>query len=137
MSNEMVGPSRWSEPAAARVQEIEDLWNTRDPARVVLAYALDSIWLDRTERLWGWEEIRDFLRREWAAKLGFRVRKELWAAERNRTAVYVEAEWHNEREQWYQSQGVEFWEFDGNGLIARRLKSAHEKAIQKSHRRLL
>ncbi len=31
----------------------EDAWNTRDPARVALAYTIDSRWRNRTEFLQG------------------------------------------------------------------------------------
>jgi nuclear transport factor 2 (NTF2) superfamily protein len=33
--------------ALAKVQVAEDLWNTRDPERVVLAYTEDSQWRSR------------------------------------------------------------------------------------------
>lgn len=132
-----VKPATRCEPTARKVQAIEDLWNTCDPERVVLAYALDSIWQDRSEILCGWDEIKNYLRREWATKFDFRVRKELWAAGGNRTAVYVESEWQDGKGRWYRSQGVEFWEFDENGLIARRINSVHEKPIHENQRRIL
>lgn len=35
--------------AWARVQRVEDLWNTRDPKKVALAYAEDTVWRNRSE----------------------------------------------------------------------------------------
>jgi len=41
----------------AKVQLAEDLWNTRDADRVVLAYTEDTIWRNRSEFLEGREAI--------------------------------------------------------------------------------
>lgn len=40
-------PPFTAETAAQRARMAEDVWNTRDPARVVLAYAPDSRWRNR------------------------------------------------------------------------------------------
>ena len=37
--------------ATQKVRLAEDVWNTRDPARVALAYTLDSTWRNRSEFL--------------------------------------------------------------------------------------
>ncbi|MGO9423839.1 MAG: DUF1348 family protein, partial [Steroidobacteraceae bacterium] len=39
--------------AAQKVRLAEDAWNTRDPARVALAYTADSRWRNRVEFLQG------------------------------------------------------------------------------------
>jgi len=36
------------ETAHQKVRAAEDVWNSRDPARVALAYTPDSIWRHRT-----------------------------------------------------------------------------------------
>src|SRR2546427_65246 len=71
-------PPFTEESAIAKVQMAEDLWNTRDPERVVLAYTEDSEWRNRAEFLKGREEIRAFLRRKWARELDYRLKKTLW-----------------------------------------------------------
>ena len=38
-------PPFTAETAAQKARLAEDAWNTRDPAKVALAYSLDSIWL--------------------------------------------------------------------------------------------
>src|SRR5919199_5163560 len=43
--------------ATQKVRLAEDAWNTRDPARVALAYTLDSTWRNRSEFLVGREAI--------------------------------------------------------------------------------
>jgi nuclear transport factor 2 (NTF2) superfamily protein len=40
-----------TETAAQKVRMAEDAWNTRDPARVALAYTTDSRWRNRAEFL--------------------------------------------------------------------------------------
>lgn len=52
--------------AAQKVRMAEDAWNTRDPARVALAYTTDSKWRNRAEFIVGRAEIEAFLRRKWA-----------------------------------------------------------------------
>ena len=38
-----------AETAAQKARLAEDAWNSRDPARVALAYTLDSRWRNRAE----------------------------------------------------------------------------------------
>jgi hypothetical protein len=54
--------------AMIKVRLAEDAWNTRDPAKVALAYAIDSRWRNRSE-------------------LDYRLIKELWAFAGNRIAA--------------------------------------------------
>jgi nuclear transport factor 2 (NTF2) superfamily protein len=44
-------PPFTAETAAQKVRMAEDAWNTRDPARVALAYTPDSRWRNRVEFL--------------------------------------------------------------------------------------
>ena len=46
------------ETAAQKARMAEDAWNTRDPARVALAYTADSRWRNRAEFLQGREAIQ-------------------------------------------------------------------------------
>ena len=50
-----------AETAAQKVRMAEDAWNTRDPARVALAYTTDSRWRNRAEFLQGRDAIEAFL----------------------------------------------------------------------------
>ena len=122
--------------ALAKVRMAEDLWNTRDPDRVVLAYTEDTEWRNRTELLKGREEIRAFLRRKWATELDYRLRKSLWGFRGSRMAVNFEYEWHTPQGQWYRSYGVELWEFNEAGLMRRRIASINDALIQQSERRV-
>lgn len=53
------------ETAAQKVRLAEDAWNSRDPARVSLAYTKDSVWRNRSEFFTGREAIVEFLTRKW------------------------------------------------------------------------
>ena len=65
--------------AMQKVRLAEDAWNTRDPAKVALAYALDSRWRNRSEFINGRNEVIAFLSRKWAKELDYRLIKEMWA----------------------------------------------------------
>ncbi|MEO8505805.1 MAG: nuclear transport factor 2 family protein [Acidobacteriota bacterium] len=125
------------ETARAKVQAAEDAWNTRDPNRVVLAYTEDSEWRNRIEFLRGREEIRAFLVRKWTKELDYRLKKELWGFRDNRMAVRFEYEWHDAAGQWYRSYGNELWEFNDEGLMARRFASINDAPIAEHERRIL
>ena len=66
-------PPFTAESAAAKVQLAEDLWNTRDPERVVLGYTVDSEWRNRAELRSGREQIKAFLYRKWTRELDYRM----------------------------------------------------------------
>lgn len=114
----------------------EDAWNSRDPERVALAYSPDSEWRNRSQFLCGREEIKAFLRSKWAKELDYRLKKTLWAFHENRIAVSFEYEWHDPNGQWYRSYGTELWEFDGDGLMRRRIASINDAGITPDERRV-
>ncbi len=74
----------------------EDAWNTRDPARVALAYTENSRWRNRAEFLQGRPAIEAFLTRKWNRELDYRLIKELWAFHENRIAVRFAYEWRDD-----------------------------------------
>ena len=124
------------ETARQKVKAAEDAWNTRDPERVALAYTPDSEWRNRAEIFSGRDVIREFLRRKWAKELDYRLQKELWCFLDNRIAVRFEYEWHDDKGRWYRSYGTELWEFDAEGLMARRYASINDAPIRAEERRL-
>jgi uncharacterized protein len=127
-------PPFTAETAALKVRAAEDAWNGRDPSRVALAYTPDSQWRNRHEFLRGRCEIETFLTRKWAREREYRLIKELWAHTGNRIAVRFAYEWHDETGQWYRSYGNENWEFDGDGLMARRIASINDLPIADTDR---
>ena len=123
------------EAAIKKVRLAEDAWNTREPERVATAYTVDSVWRNRSEFLSGREEIIQFLKRKWAKELDYRLIKELWAFHENRIAVRFAYEWHDDSGNWFRSYGNENWEFDRNGLMARRIASINDLPIRESDRK--
>jgi len=123
------------ETAAQKVRMAEDGWNTRDPERVALAYTIDSAWRKRAEFLSGRDAIVEFLRREWAKELDYRLIKELWAWDGARIGVRFASEWHDDSGNWFRAYGNENWEFDDGGLMRRRIASINDLPIQESDRK--
>ena len=129
-------PPFTEDTARAKVQAAEDLWNSKDPDRVALAYTEDCEWRNRSEFLRGREQITAFLRRKWAKELDYKLKKSLWGFRENRMAVNFEYEWHDDSGQWYRSYGVELWEFEESGLMRRRIASINDAAIAGDERRI-
>ncbi|MGW8884146.1 nuclear transport factor 2 family protein [Streptomyces sp. NPDC055749] len=123
------------ESAVEKVRLAEDGWNSRDPAKVALAYTEDSRWRNRSEWATGREEIVAFLTRKWARELDYRLIKELWAYGDDRIAVRFAYEWHDRQGRWHRSFGNENWEFDEHGLMRVRHASINDVPIEESARR--
>jgi len=123
------------ESAIQKVRLAEDGWNSRDPGKVALAYAIDSRWRNRSEFINGRNEIIAFLSRKWAQELDYRLIKELWAFTGDRIAVRFAYEWHDDSGHWYRSYGNENWEFNDDGLMALRFASINDLPILESERK--
>ncbi len=115
--------------ATLKTRRAEDAWNSRDPARVALAYTADSRWRNRDEIFQGRAAIVDFLTRKWAVEAEYRLVKELWGFRENRMAVRFCYEWHDAGGAWFRSYGNELWEFDERGLMRVRHASINDIAI--------
>ena len=102
------------ESAIEKVRLAEDGWNSRDPAKVALAYTLDTQWRNRAEFATNREEAQAFLARKWKKELDYRLIKELWAFTDNRIA--------------------ENWEFAPDGLMKRRFACVNDMPIKESER---
>lgn len=122
------------ETAIQKVRLAEDAWNSRDPARVALAYTVDSKWRNRAEFPQGREQIVEFLTRKWRRELEYRLIKELWTFGGNRIAVRFAYEWHDDSNNWFRSYGNENWEFDEHGLMRQRHASINDIAIDDTDR---
>ncbi len=115
--------------ALEKVRLAEDGWNSRDAAKVALAYTPDSQWRNRVEFPRGRFEIEAFLLRKWSHELEYRLIKELWAFSDNRIAVRYAYEYRDDSGQWYRAYGNENWEFAPDGLMAVRHASINERPI--------
>ena len=124
-----------AETAAQKARLAEDAWNSRDPARVALAYTPDSRWRNRSEFVQGREAIKQFLTRKWSRELDYRLIKEVWTFRENRIAVRFAYEWRDDSGNWFRSYGNENWEFDENGLMRLRIASINDLPIKDSERK--
>ncbi|WP_323149770.1 nuclear transport factor 2 family protein [Pseudomonas oryzihabitans] len=125
------------ESARQKVRAAEDGWNSRDPAKVALAYTVDSRWRNRSEFFQGRAAIEAFLTRKWQREQEYRLIKELWAHDGARIAVRFAYEWQDENGQWYRSYGNENWQFDDQGLMAERHASINDLPISETERLFL
>ncbi|SHH48767.1 nuclear transport factor 2 family protein [Pollutimonas bauzanensis] len=123
------------ETAVRKVRLAEDGWNSRDAAKVALAYSLDTRWRNRAEFAGNRDEARAFLARKWAKELDYRLIKELWAFTGNRIAVRYAYEWHDDSGNWFRSYGNENWEFGEDGLMLNRYASINDMPIKESERK--
>ena len=123
-----------ADTAAQKARMAEDAWNSRDPAKVALAYTEDSVWRNRAEFLRGRPQIEAFLARKWRRELEYRLIKEVWAWRDNRIAVRFAYEWRDDSGQWYRSYGNENWEFDGHGLMRVRIASINDVPMAEADR---
>jgi nuclear transport factor 2 (NTF2) superfamily protein len=127
-------PPYTAETAAQKARGAENAWNTREPARVALAYTPDSWWRNRSEFFQGREAIAAFLTRKWAKELEYRLIKEVWAFTGNRIAVRFAYEWHDAEGAWFRSHGNEQWAFNAQGLMQRREASINDVPITEADR---
>ena len=121
--------------AALKARLAEDAWNSRDPARVALAYTPDSQWRNRAEFFSGRDMIEAFLQRKWTRELDYRLVKEVWIHAGNRIAVRFAYEFHDDSGQWFRAYGNENWQFDAAGLMERRIASINEHPIADADRK--
>ncbi len=128
-------PPFTAETAAQKVRLAEDGWNSRDPAKVALAYTIDSVWRNRAEFLAGRAAIEAFLTRKWMRELDYRLIKELWAFTDDRIAVRFAYEWRDDSGNWFRAYGNENWEFAADGLMRRRIASINDLPIAPGERK--
>jgi len=122
------------ESAIEKVRLAEDGWNSRNPAKVALAYTEDTRWRNRAEFANGRQQVEEFLTRKWNRELDYRLIKELWAYTDNRIAVRYAYEWHDDSGNWFRSYGNENWEFDADGLMQRRFACINDIPIKETDR---
>lgn len=120
--------------AIRKVRMAENAWNTRDPAKVALAYTPDTRWRNRSEFLNGRAEVAAFLTRKWETENGYRLIKEYWAHGEDRIAVRFCYEWHDAAGQWFRAHGNENWRFDDHGYMSERHASINDVPIAEADR---
>jgi len=133
---EQIKPPFTRETALAKVQRGEDLWNTRDPQKIALAYTQDCSWRNRNEFFQGRDAIEAFLQRKWLREQDYYLQKELFTFSGNRIAVHFRYEYRDDSGQWFSAFGNENWIFDDDGLMENRDASINEVAIREDQRQI-
>lgn len=123
------------ESALQKIQFAEDAWNSQDPVKISKAYTIDSEWRNRDKFVNGRDEIVQFLADKWTKELQYKLKKEYWAHTDNRIAVRFEYEYVDLNGNWFRAYGNENWEFDENGLMAKRYASINDLAIKEEDRK--
>lgn len=123
------------ETALEKIQMAEDAWNSQDPEKVSKAYTINSEWRNRDTFVNGREEIVLFLQKKWEKEFNYKLKKEYWAHTDNRIVVRFEYEYQTKDGNWFRAYGNENWEFDENGLMAKRYASINDLAINEEERK--
>ncbi|RPD65440.1 DUF1348-domain-containing protein [Lentinus tigrinus ALCF2SS1-7] len=138
MSNPPIVPPFTAETACKKVKIAQDLWNTKTPEKVALAYTEDTVWRNRDCFMKGREEVIEFLRKKWEKENGYRLRKELFAFMENKIAVQFFYEWYEVKpdgaKQWYRCYGLEDWTYAEDGRMKKRQMSGNDVPITEEER---
>ncbi|OUR94620.1 DUF4440 domain-containing protein [Flavobacteriales bacterium 34_180_T64] len=131
-----ITPPFTAESAVAKVQAAEDAWNSKNPNKVAMAYAIDSQWRNRELFFTGRSAIAEFLKDKWDKERHYKLKKYLWSFTDYRISVRFEYEWQDsESGQWKRTHGNEHWEFDTEGLMQIRDMSANDINIEETDRK--
>ncbi|KAI2741480.1 hypothetical protein DTO013E5_4472 [Penicillium roqueforti] len=112
-------PPFTEETAQKKVKAAQDMWNTKDPARVAQGYTPTCIWRVRDSFFTGTESIVAFLQAKWKRERSYRLRKELFAFRDDRIAVQFWYEFQDVEDEmrWKRCYGLEDWTFDETGKM--------------------
>ncbi len=122
--------------AAQRLALEEAAWNTHDADQILEGYAETIEIRDGAAFINSLPEWRQFLQRKFQQQLDHKLKLDLWGALKGRMAVRFEAEWHDEKGQWYRSYGVQVFQFNEDGRAEKRFASQESVAITESDREL-
>jgi nuclear transport factor 2 (NTF2) superfamily protein len=128
-------PPFTEESAREKVRLAEDGWNSRDAAKVSLAYSEDTKWRNRSHFVTNRKEAEAFLKDKWEQEKEYRLIKELFAFRNNRIAVRYAYEWHDDNGNWFRSYGNENWVFGEDGLMKERYACINDLPISEEDRK--
>lgn len=127
-------PPFTKETAIEKVRLAEDGWNSRNAAKVALAYSENTKWRNRAHFVTNRKEAESFLTGKWIRENEYRLIKELWAFTNNRIAVRYAYEWRDDSSNWFRSYGNENWEFEKDGLMINRFACINDLPIKEEDR---
>jgi nuclear transport factor 2 (NTF2) superfamily protein len=129
-------PPYTEETAHAKVKIAQNLWNTRKPQEVSLAYTPDCIWRNRTSFFQGRAAIEEFLTAKWKREVDYRLRKELFSWHDNKIAVQFWYEFRDAEDgfKWKRCYGIEHWTFNAEGKMEKRMMSGNDLELKEGER---
>lgn len=125
----IIAPPFTRESALKKVQMAEDLWNSKNPQKVALAYTEDCVWRNRDVFFSGHAAVIDFLTRKWQTELDYHLKKELFIFSDDKIAVQFSYTWHDNSGNYFCSYGLEHWEFAEDGRMKKRTASINDVAL--------
>ena len=132
--NQPLVPPFTRETAIAKVRKAEDVWNSRNPDQVALAYTEESRWRNRSEFINGRDQIICVSETEMEPGTGVPLnQRDLGIyGKSNRRSFRVRVEGRFRAV--YRSYGNENWEFDDQGIMHHRHASINDLPIKESER---
>eukprot|EP01091_Cochliopodium_minus_P019667 TRINITY_DN8347_c0_g1_i1.p1 TRINITY_DN8347_c0_g1~~TRINITY_DN8347_c0_g1_i1.p1 ORF type:complete len:154 (-),score=27.05 TRINITY_DN8347_c0_g1_i1:84-545(-) len=125
-------PPFTKEIALKKTRIAENLWNSRSPEKIALAYTENCYWRNRDLFFIGRPKIVEFLTNKYNKEKNYKLIKELFCYTDDRIAVRFQYEWYNEKDdQYIRSYGNEYWQFEESGLMKRREASINDVIIKK------
>lgn len=126
------------EGALAKIQNLQVLWNTHNPALIADAFSQDSQWHHEDKCLNGLLHIRTALEEKSQRELHYRFNAQLWTHSFSRFSQRIVFEWQDSvNGQWYRTRGNEQLQFDAAGLIRELDSCTVNIPIAASERQLL
>ena len=123
-------PPFTEEAALAKVQTIQNFWNSCDPGKVVEMFDDAVQLLNRGNLIQGKPAILSFLRLRLDRELHCNMRMELWSFAEARTSASFQSEWQDAlRGQWYRTEGNMQMCFNDQGLVMKLSISAYDIQI--------
>eukprot|EP01064_Diplonema_japonicum_P029113 TRINITY_DN462_c0_g3_i2.p1 TRINITY_DN462_c0_g3~~TRINITY_DN462_c0_g3_i2.p1 ORF type:complete len:174 (+),score=53.05 TRINITY_DN462_c0_g3_i2:52-522(+) len=122
-------PPFTEETARKKVQAAEDAWNSRDPAKIAMAYSEDTEWRNRDTFLKGREAVRQFLKGKWEREKDYKLVKHYFTHTDNKIAVTFQYEYTNQEGQLIRAYGNEHWTFDPEGYMKIRNASINDTVV--------
>ncbi|OQR84576.1 hisitidine kinase [Achlya hypogyna] len=121
--------------ALQKVKAAENAWNSRDAAKVALAYTPDTVWRNRDEIFVGRDAVVSFLESKWTHETNYKLVKHLWCHNDDRIAVRFTYEYQRVSDgQWFRCHGNELWQFDAQGYMQHRDMSGNDVPIDDADR---
>lgn len=129
-SNNLPAPPWDMENAAARLQLLENDYNTLDAHKISRNFTEQAEVRYGSVFLNGREAVKDFIADDLAAKKSYSLHLDLWGALKGRMAVRYEMNWTDAAGKSFRAYGVQVFQFNEDSLIEMNFSSFNEQEIK-------